>query len=90
MLGATLAARAGTAPPRPDSDIGFVEAVAFAGATVGTTVGDAPRLAQPAPPASIADQLAPNSGNVLVVAAMSSTTIPGTTRPRIAPAVAIR
>ena len=39
---------------------------------------------------SIADQLAGNSGSVLDVAAMSSTGIPGTTRPRISPAVAIR
>ena len=82
VFGAALGAGAGTAAPRPDPNVGFVEALTPTGAATGP--------AQPAPPASIADQIAGNSGSVLAVVAISSTVIPGTTRPRIAPAVAIR
>src|SRR6185437_1830228 len=82
VLRTALGAGPGTSAPGPDSNVGLVETV--------RAPGGATRPVQPSPPASIAAQLAGNSGSVLAVAAMSSTAIPGTTRPRIAPAVAIR
>jgi hypothetical protein len=82
VLGTALGAGPGTAAAWPDSDVGLIETL--------SAPWCAPGPAQPSPPASIAAHVAENWGSVLVVVAMSSTAIPGTTRPRIAPAVAIR
>src|SRR2546421_12737640 len=77
VLRAQLAARPG-APPRADPNIGLVE--------------PAPVVAPPAPrhDSSILAHVPGKSGMVFDVVAMSSTSTPGTARPTIAPAVAIR